>query len=42
MNNKAIETRNKSAKIYFILSAIFIAIFSAIALLALFFSALNF
>ena len=42
MNNNAIETRDKTAKIYFILGAIFVAIFSSITLFQLFLSALNF
>ena len=41
-NNKAIETKNKSAKIYFILAIVFVAIFSTITVLSLFVSALNF
>jgi hypothetical protein len=42
MSNKAIESRDKSAKIYIGLGIAFIAIFSTITILALFFSALNF
>ena len=41
-NNKAIETKNKSAKIYLILAIVFIGIFSTITILSLFTSALNF
>jgi hypothetical protein len=42
VNNRAIEARDKLAKIYLIFGAIFIAIFLTISILALFFSALNF
>ena len=40
--SKAIETKNKVAKIYFYLAAFFVAIFSTITVLYLFVSALNF
>lgn len=39
---KAIEVKNKLAKIYFKLAAVFVAIFSTITILYLFVSALNF
>jgi len=42
MSNKAIESRDKSAKLYIRLGIIFIAIFSTITILSLFLSALNF
>jgi len=41
-NNKAIETKNKLAKIYFVLAIVFVVIFSTITILSLFTSALNF
>jgi len=40
--NKAIEIKNKLAKIYIYLAAVFVAIFSTITILYLFVSALNF
>jgi hypothetical protein len=40
--SKAVEVKNKSAKIYLKLATVFIAIFSTITVLYLFVSALNF
>jgi hypothetical protein len=41
-NTNVIETKNKLAKIYITLAAVFIGIFSTITILSLFVSALNF
>jgi hypothetical protein len=42
MSNKAIEAKDKIAKIYLTLSVVFIAIFSSITGISLFLNALNF
>ncbi len=42
MSNKAIETKDKIAKIYLNMSVVFIVIFSSITLISLFLNALNF
>jgi len=41
-SNKAIEIKNKSAKIYFILAIVFVVVFTTITVLSLFVSSLNF
>jgi len=42
INSNVIETKNKLAKIYLTLAAVFIVIFSTITICSLFLSALNF
>lgn len=41
-NNKAVEAKDRSAKIYLRMATVFIAVFSTIYLLSIFISALNF